>query len=335
MRFALAEAGDTIEDPNFTTDNADNAILRIHTFVEWCKEMIEEKSKMKTGPAITFNERVFDTSINKLVRECDEAYKQMLFQKSIKIAFFDMCQIRDLYRVIIESTGDSFNWDLIYKFIRTMLILCAPIISHCSEYVWTEILKEKGSIFDTRFPVIYDNQIDTVLLEANDYLQKTISNFRSKIGIYTKPPKKATQKQNPYPKTAQIFVATQYPVWYQQILQVLIDVYQKQGTLPEAKIISQLLATTPEYAELEKRKKKVMPIVSEVIEEFKKEGASCLHLTTSFNEQEILKENLNYMLFTLRLEKIDIVQSVESNNDNQKITEMAMPGKPLVFFDKK
>jgi leucyl-tRNA synthetase len=67
MRFALAESGDSIEDPNFTTENADNAILRIHTFVEWCIEMVNERPNMKTGPAVSFAERVFDTPLHESV----------------------------------------------------------------------------------------------------------------------------------------------------------------------------------------------------------------------------------------------------------------------------
>jgi len=337
MRFALAEAGDSIEDPNFTTENADNAILRIHTFVEWCMEMATERSNIKTGPAVSFAERVFETSINKLVRECDEAYKGMLFQKAIKISFFDMTLIRDQYRVIVNDTDDKLNWNLIYKFIKTMIVLCAPVMSHCSEHIWRNILNENGSIFDSKWPNITDDQIDSVLLEANVYLQKTISTFRSKIGIYTKPPKKATQKQNPYPTSANVYVAVKYPVWYQEILNLLNDVYQKDGTLPEQpKVISQIISTDPKYAELEKRKKKVMPIVSEIIDSFQKDGSSALYLTTRFNEQDILNENLPYIIKTLKLVRIDITFQSDSTStaESQNLSEVACPGKPLIFFDK-
>jgi len=243
-----------------------------------------------------------------------------------------MSIIRDDYLKIVAATGEQLNWDLIYKFIKTMSILCAPIISHCSEHVWKEILKEKGTIFDQRLPEISDNEIDPVLLEANAYLQKTISAFRSKIETFTKPPKKATQKQNPYPTNAQVFVALTYPEWYQQILNLLNDFYQKDGTIPsEPRVISQLISSDPKYAELEKRKKKVMPIVSEIISEFEKKGPSCLSLTTNFNEQEILQENLPYIIKTLKLEKIDIQHQQPSSGDTG---EVAHPGKPLILFDK-
>ena len=37
MRFALAEAGDTLSDSNFTTENADNAVLHVHAEVTYVK----------------------------------------------------------------------------------------------------------------------------------------------------------------------------------------------------------------------------------------------------------------------------------------------------------
>lgn len=40
MRLALADAGDSIEDANFVEKAADAGILRLYTWVEWVKEVI-------------------------------------------------------------------------------------------------------------------------------------------------------------------------------------------------------------------------------------------------------------------------------------------------------
>lgn len=40
-RFALAEAGDTIEDANFTEENADEAVLKISSLEMWIKNIIK------------------------------------------------------------------------------------------------------------------------------------------------------------------------------------------------------------------------------------------------------------------------------------------------------
>ena len=47
MRFCLADSGDSIEDANFVVSVADNAILRLYTFVMWCKEYFENASNYR------------------------------------------------------------------------------------------------------------------------------------------------------------------------------------------------------------------------------------------------------------------------------------------------
>lgn len=59
MRLALADAGDTVEDANFVEAMADAGILRLYTWVEWVKEMIANRDSLRSGPANTFNDRVF------------------------------------------------------------------------------------------------------------------------------------------------------------------------------------------------------------------------------------------------------------------------------------
>lgn len=59
MRLALADAGDTVEDANFVEAMADAGILRLYTWVEWVKEMLANWDSLRSGPASTFNDRVF------------------------------------------------------------------------------------------------------------------------------------------------------------------------------------------------------------------------------------------------------------------------------------
>jgi len=334
MRFALAEAGDSLEDPNFTTENADNAILHLHTFVEWCQEMASEKEKMKTGPAVTFAERVFETQINECVANADAAYEDMLFQKATKVAFFDMMQARDTYRQIVRSNPEEkLNYDLIYKFIKITVIICAPVISHTSEYIWQDVLKENGSIFDTKFPQSDADKTDHTLLAANNYLTKSIATFRSKIQSHTRPPKKKGQVQNPYPKKARIYIAEKFPEWHQQVLTMLNELYvQNKNTMPELSSIASHIVNSED--ELSKQMKKVMALVSSIHEEFLSEGASALSLIVPFDEKLVLTENLPYIQTTLKLEKIDIYKTTDpSVPEAQNFLAPACPGKPLIFFD--
>jgi len=332
-RFALAEAGDSLEDPNFTTENADNAILRLYTFVEWCQEMVNEKDSMKTGPATTFAERVFETYINICIAQADLAYEEMIFQRAIKVGFFDMMQARDTYRQsVLANPDDKLNYDLIYKFMKTTVVICAPVISHTSEFIWQHVLKENGSVFDTTFPTSSSDKIDHVLIAANDYLTKSITTFRSKIGIYTRPPKKKGQVQNPEPRRARIYIAEKFPEWHQQVLTLLNQLYvQNNKVLPEKSIIADHIKSN---SELSKQMKRVMALVSSIHEEVLIEGESALSLILPFDEISVFSENLPYLRATLKLENIDLFKTTDpSVPESENLLACGCPGKPLIFFD--
>lgn len=59
MRFSLADAGDGIEDANFVEAMADAGILRLYSYLEWVREMIEIKETLRTGPPTTFCDQAF------------------------------------------------------------------------------------------------------------------------------------------------------------------------------------------------------------------------------------------------------------------------------------
>jgi leucyl-tRNA synthetase len=79
-RFACADAGDSLEDANFSRETADNAIMSLFTELEWVKEFVNTKGDMRGGDDMVFMDRVFDNSINRLVKETDEAFGGMRFR---------------------------------------------------------------------------------------------------------------------------------------------------------------------------------------------------------------------------------------------------------------
>ena len=66
MRLCLADSGDSVEDANFVESMADAGILRLYTFIEWVKEVIESSEKkirsqtFREGPSSTFHDEVFE-----------------------------------------------------------------------------------------------------------------------------------------------------------------------------------------------------------------------------------------------------------------------------------
>ena len=77
MRLALADAGDSVEDANFDSANAEAGILRLYTFIEWVKEMTEGPEAAQLRPADTeqtFHDQVFENEMSKHVKSAAAAY---------------------------------------------------------------------------------------------------------------------------------------------------------------------------------------------------------------------------------------------------------------------
>ena len=54
--------------------------MSLFTELEWVKESVSTKGDMRGGDDMVFMDRVFDNSINRLVKETDEAFGGMRFR---------------------------------------------------------------------------------------------------------------------------------------------------------------------------------------------------------------------------------------------------------------
>ncbi|KAF9054244.1 hypothetical protein BJ165DRAFT_696298 [Panaeolus papilionaceus] len=65
-RLSLADAGDGLEDANFEEKAANANILRIHTLLAWCEDMVNDKAKLRHGEK-NYHDIVFEQEIQDLV----------------------------------------------------------------------------------------------------------------------------------------------------------------------------------------------------------------------------------------------------------------------------
>lgn len=149
-RLCLADAGDSVEDANFVEATADAGILRLYTFIEWVKEMLETRAQLRTGPADTFNDKVFVSEMNAKTKQTDEFYAKMLFKEALRFGFFELQSARDKYRELCGAAG--MHVDLVFEYIRRQALLLAPICPHVSDYIWTTLLGNERSILHATWP---------------------------------------------------------------------------------------------------------------------------------------------------------------------------------------
>ncbi|XP_052393301.1 leucine--tRNA ligase, cytoplasmic-like [Carassius gibelio] len=323
MRLALADAGDTVEDANFVEAMADAGILRLFTWVEWVKEMIANQNNLRTGPADTFNDRVFISEMGSSIIKTEQHYERMMYKEALKSGFFEFQAAKDKYR---ELAIEGMHRDLVFQFIENQTLLLAPICPHLCEHTWS-LLGKSGSIMKARWPPA--GPVDEILIRSSQYLMDTAHDLRLRLKAYTQPAKgkKGDNKPPAKPTHCTIYVAKTYPPWQHSALSLLGKHYKSNnGALPDNKVIAMELGAMPE---LKKYMKRVMPFVAMIKDNLEKKGPRVLDLELEFDERAVLLENIVYLTNSLELDQIDVVFASEAD---EKIKEECCPGKPLCVF---
>ncbi|XP_059177006.1 leucine--tRNA ligase, cytoplasmic-like [Physella acuta] len=318
MRLSLADAGDQIEDANFEEKMAEAGLLRLYAFQEWVKEMISEKEQLRSSAEWSFNDKVFDSEINKSIMETKANYDSYLFKAALRTGFFEFQAKRDKYREV-ETQG--MHRDLVFRFIEVQALLMAPICPHIAEHIWG-LLGKKESIMWALWPEA--GPVDELLIQSSQYLSDCAHEFRLRKKALMNPGKgkKAVQ----VPTHAIIWVAKTYPPWQNLVLTTLQQLYQANKGFPDNKLIAQELKDKPE---LKKYMKKLMPFVQVAKENVEKNGLKALALTSEVNEANVLALNQLYLANTLEIEGIEICNSVDADD---KVKEECCPGKPFITF---
>eukprot|EP01084_Bolivina_argentea_P305184 527212_1 len=138
-RFALANAGDTLEDANFETDVANSAILDLTRFENFVNEIYETETKLfRNGNDGKYNEfdLLFENAINLCIYEANLAYKQMKFRDVLRFGYYILQRFGNYY---VAHVNNGLNEKLIKRYINVQLLLLSPICPHITEYLWNKI----------------------------------------------------------------------------------------------------------------------------------------------------------------------------------------------------
>merc|ERR1712168_1150125 len=261
-----------------------------------------------------FSDVVFESEMNRCIKNSDEAYGKMLYREALKNGFFELQAARDRYR---ELALDGLHRDLIMRYIETQAILLAPICPHICEHIW-HLLGKEDSIMNAKYPTV--GEIDEKLLTENRYLMECTREFRLRLKNVINAQSKGKKKQNPNGPVA--------PPWQKTVLITLRKMYEDNGNaFPESKAIMDALKTDDV---VKKYMKKLMPFVAYVKERVSKDGVAAMDLTVPFDETSILMDNLGYLVKAIELEDISIKPSSEADS---KIQEDCAPGKPFSVFN--
>uniref|UniRef100_A0A1B6IUA7 leucine--tRNA ligase n=1 Tax=Homalodisca liturata TaxID=320908 RepID=A0A1B6IUA7_9HEMI len=330
MRLCLADSGDSVEDANFVESMADAGILRLYTFIEWVKEVMNTENTYRNGQATSFNDLVFQSEMNLKLRETDDNYAKMLFKEALRTGFFEMQAVRDKYRELSQVSG-GMHRQLVLRFIELQALMLSPICPHVAEHVYSLIGKTE-SIVRATWPI--PGPVDEALVRSSAYVMEAAHSFRLQFKNHLSAGKKGKKQSSAdqtseKPTYATIWVAKTYPPWQSTVLTTMKEMHTaNKGSFPDNKELSVTLSAKPE---LKKYMKRVMPFVQAMREKVANSGIKALNLTLDFDEVETLTTNKAYLENTLDLEELNIELSTSSGAPDN-VREDCCPGAPFITF---
>lgn len=356
VRFALADAADTVEDANFSTKTADDTILKLWTLIDFVEEAIENLDSMRTGELTLFADRVFKSQLNQRLGMAEAAYEGMLFRDAAKHGFFEMVNDLGKYRETVgadkstrsSSTLGRMHRDVFLQYALFQTAALAPICPHTAEHLWGMICgplescdgtHREQSVMKLQWPE--GGEVDKSILSAADYLNDTVSRIR--VAILKPSKKKKGGGGQPEEKAShvRIFVCKEAPEWQRITVDFLRGQFDEASWKKSREEFPNdetkwwtFPSDTPKRIAMalpadQKKNKKVMPFVATVRREVETKGSSALDQTLPFDEKEVLNENIDVMtaqLGTFGISQVTI-EDAEVGSSNSGSAD-ALPGSP-------
>ncbi|KAJ3773317.1 hypothetical protein FB446DRAFT_733499 [Lentinula raphanica] len=337
-RLALADAGDGIEDANFDEKNGNANILRVHTLLAWCEEIIKDEVNLRHGP-FNYHDLVFENEINDLINITQGHYDALNFKDALKFGFYELQSSRDWYREVTSDVG--MHADLVRYWIEISALLAAPIAPHFAEHIYLEILKKPTSIQLARWPTP-SKSVDRTLIEVGQYMRGTVKMIRDAelalVRMLSKNKGKgkgATASFDPKkPKSVRVYVATSFPAWQESCVQAVKDAYDSEADKVDDAKVRALLTESGLI-----KNKLAMPFIQAFKKRMAQFGAqTAFRRTLPFSEKTVLTELLPYLKKTLNLVDAEIMSVDEAHAKEgeagytKSIIDSSEPGSPAFEY---
>jgi leucyl-tRNA synthetase len=354
-RITLADCGDTLDDANFLREISNLSVNRLYSFENFIKILVNEvwnkipdfKIEDPDGEIKLDGlfDKIFDNNINYLISQATQAYEEMKYKNVLKYAFYEMINTKDQYILFNADDYTKLNPTLMVHFLKTFFILNNPIIPHFSEYMFVTYLNpifEKSGLSSkkieflckAKFPVP-SNEVDTKLFEYNKYMNKVIQGIRDTAAKKAKKGKKDKKDEGKEEKK-EIKIKVYYAKEYTPMQKEVLGFLRKQTYDENNKITSLDEKGSPLYKNeilndenIDKNSKKnMLEFAAFKAKEVEAMGKEVLNEQLQFNEEEVLKNNVELFKKLTGVKEIEFAEYDEKNKP-KGIKDNAIPGKPL------
>jgi len=323
MRFTLADAGDSIEDANFTNATANKLVLRLDTLYKWFLEIFSKPEEL-TDDRSGLMDDIFENEMNRLIAETTRSMEEMKYHEALRTGFFEFMAIRDNYR----SAVANMNNQLIKSWSLSLIAMLSPFCPHFCEYVyqnvWLKLINpddEIRSIIFAKWPVA--GEVDVLLSAKNQYIFTNLHEWhvaRNRL---------ESKNKGKSPTTCNLYISNAWPDWQINGIKALKDAYDPStGTFA-----SDYKAKIGRSGVPKRKKGKLFALAETIKSRVEVEGPQAMELTIPFDEQELMTSIQDFLKSTLKVEVLNIYNASEKGiPGNENTIENSVPLTPSFIF---
>lgn len=325
-RISLAQSGDSLEDANFEEKVATANVMRLTKTLAWINEALAGEMRSDDSK-LNFWDQAFDAELDQCIRDAKTGYDELKYQFTVTNGFYRLCDAKNKYMVSLLDVIPHRR--MVVRFLEVLCLTTFPLAPHYSEQLWSIWKKETNNeklglcAVDGRWPVAGEPQ--PLLLRKVDYIRSTIYNLRAALAKQNQLAKKKKKDAHIDFNTAQVEIATEFPEWQVQVLNIFKAEFEKSGDIPSNKEVAGLVKEL--LAQSKKMRGKVMGFASSIGKDFKVKGATVFEVCMPFDELELVKEHSKFMMDSIKgIDSISVVV-YDPNGDAKRKVE-PMPGVP-------
>ena len=305
-RFALAFAGEGVDDANFDRTVAEQAVARMRRYVETATEGPETR----TGPRSTVD-RWFLSALDRVVAATKQNMDETNFRSAIKTGFHDLQREWSWY---VRRAGGTPHADVWESFVRTQNALLTPFVPAICEEVhaahgWP------GLAIDVPFPTPA-GLADPALEQSEGFVRDLLDDVRNILKVTKITPKR--------------IVLTTAPEWKRKFHAIALEMArEKRLTIPD------MMKAAMADADIRAKGGKDAPkMAQDALKAYANLGAKELAARAlPLDETEILRESIPFLAAEFGAEVV--VQNADdtSLDDPAGKSRFAQPRKPAVFIE--
>jgi len=128
-RLACADAGDSLDDANFSREFADSSVLTLITEDAWIEETLGS-ADLRTSAEYTLMDRILLNEVNRAIVNTAACFSAMQFKEGLKTCWFEMLNARNDYRSWSKDSDIPMHADVIRRWAESVTIMICPICPH-------------------------------------------------------------------------------------------------------------------------------------------------------------------------------------------------------------